>query len=72
MGVRILPRAMTCFCCTTKSLTGNSVGDNFAVADARQRVRKDSGESPSLKEAGVSGPLGTELLVLAIFVFDHL
>ena len=55
-----------------KSLTGRSVGDNFVVVDARQRVRKDSDESPSLKEAGVSGPLGTELLVLAIFVFDQL
>ena len=46
-GVRFLPLATTCFCCTTTSLTGRSVGDSFAVADAWQRVREDSGESPS-------------------------
>ena len=46
-GVRFPPLATTCFCCTTTSLIGRSVGDSFAVTDAWQRVREDSGKSPS-------------------------
>ena len=52
-----------------KSLTGRSVGDNFVVVDARQRVREDSGESPSPRRREFLVPDGNRTPSFGVICF---